>query len=173
MLKVIQHGVTIAKLRDLQANYRHCAWKFDRIGILIAIRHVKKLAPLCCSSVCFFCQIMIIEKMCFERNLKWQEHWSWTPTTSPVNWSVCVGYDKTSTGHNSVYVSKSWYIPATCKVWIIKAFYTHRLIWALNNASVFGVLSWVLTLDKNEPIVRCSWIYLSMWYIKKLILFLQ
>jgi hypothetical protein len=65
MLKVIQHGVTIAKLRDLQANYWHCAWKFDRIGILIAIRHVKKLAPLCCSSVCFFCQIMIIEKMCF------------------------------------------------------------------------------------------------------------
>ena len=57
MLKVIQHGVTIAKLRDLQANYRHCAWKFDRIGILIAIRLVKKLAPLCWSSVCFFAKL--------------------------------------------------------------------------------------------------------------------
>jgi hypothetical protein len=96
-------------------------------------------------------------------NLKWQEHWSWTPTTSRANWSVCEGYDKTS-GDIIVYTSaKVDIFQPPAKSESSKHSIPIRLIWAVNNASVFGVLSWVLTLDKNEPIGRCSWIYLSMW----------
>jgi len=60
-LKVIQGGVKIAELSDLPENCWHCTWKFDRIGDCV-IRHVKKSAPLCCSSVQFFAKFQASKK---------------------------------------------------------------------------------------------------------------
>jgi hypothetical protein len=73
MLKVIQYGVTNVKLRDLKANCWHCTWIFDGIGDHVK-RHVKNVAPLCCSSVQFFAKFRASKKG-FPARIKnsWQE----------------------------------------------------------------------------------------------------
>ncbi len=64
-LKVIQRGLTIAELSDLQENCWHCAWMFDNIGDCVN-HHIKKLAPLCPD----FCQIQSVKKRCSRQNKK-------------------------------------------------------------------------------------------------------
>jgi hypothetical protein len=64
MLNVIQHGVTIAKLRDLKENCRHCTWKFDGIGkcVICYVEESSKVASSRLLVYPVFCQIPSIDK---------------------------------------------------------------------------------------------------------------